>query len=280
MRTTLSFFEHHGILRRLWLTTAMLATISIGGCSLIDDLKDQLGGDDEPGHCESGRVTDVYFSEAIHFSASQQKWVIHNWKGTGSDGGCDIHINVHDGQITLSPLVRQAIQNGATAWKNAIVATGVRCDTYLHFESFDDSGVDITPHIDLEFVGLLQGGDLAGSTVVTTIAASRQFTHVRIQLASDLVVGNDTLAIPEAQYLTVIAHEYGHAFGILGFDGGTGHSSDPEDVMYSSAECSALSKGDIATMREVYTRVPYYTPAVSGAVLGAEMRETRVVCKF
>ena len=270
---------YSAVSRRVWIVLVLFAALSASGCSLIEDLEEELNDDDEIVHCETGRSTDVYFSDAIHYNTSQQKWIFHNWKGSASDGGCDIHINVHDAQITLTPAVRQAIQTGVTAWRNAIVATGVRCDTYVHFESQGDPLVDVSPRIDLEFVGLLQGGDLAGTTVVTTSPASRQFTHVRIQLASELVVGSDTVAIHESYYPVIITHEFGHAFGIHGYDGATGHSSEPEDVMFPTAECSALSAGDVATMREVYTRAPFYTPAVSGIPFNAELRITRIACR-
>jgi hypothetical protein len=257
----------------------LIAALSTSGCSLIDDLEDELNDDDEIVHCETGRSTEIYFSDAIHYKAAEQKWVFHNWKGSAIDGGCDIHINVHDAQITLTPAVLQAILSGATAWRFAIAATGVRCDTYMHFESQGDVFANNSPHIDLEFVGLLQGGDLAGTTVVTTSPATGQFTHVRIQLASELVIGSDTIAISESYYPVIITHEYGHAFGIHGYDGATGHSGEPEDVMFPTAECSALSAGDVATIRDVYTRAPYYTPAVSGTAFNTELRTIRVVCR-
>lgn len=258
----------------------VIAAFAINGCSLIDDLEDELNDDDdEIVHCESGRATDIYFSDAIRYNSSQQRWVFHNWKGTGSDGGCDIHINVHDSGIELSPIVRQSITAGATGWRNAIVANGVRCDVFVHFESLGDPGSDESPRIDMEFVELLDGGDIAGSTVVSASPAARTFSHVRIQVASHVVDAGDTLAIPVSQYPALITHEYGHAFGILGYEGATGHSSEEEDVMFPTADCSALSAGDIATMREAYTRVPFYTPAVSGAQVDSDTRSIRVVCK-
>jgi hypothetical protein len=267
-------------IHRLGLALLVPALVALSGCSLIDDLEDELNDDDdEIVHCESGRPTEIFFTDAIRYNSSQQRWIFHNWKGTGSDGGCDIHINVHDSAIDLSQTVRQSITAGATAWKNAIVANGARCDVNFHFESQGDPGSAATPRIDIEFVEMLDGGDIAGSTTVSASPAARTFSHVRIQIASHVIDAGDTLAIPVSQYPALITHEYGHALGILGYDGATGHSSDAEDVMFPTAGCSALSAGDIATMREAYTRVPYYTPAVSGLQVSSDTRAVRVVCK-
>lgn len=274
-----SFVTFQFWMRRIWPALLIPAVIALSGCSLIDDLEEELNDDDEIVHCQAGRATELYYSDAIRYNSSQQRWMFHKWKGNAPDGGCDIHINVHDDQIQLTPTVRQAIATGANGWKNAIVATGVRCDVYVHFASDGDSGSTDSPRIDMEFVDLLSGGDIAGSTVVSASPAARAFSHVRIQVAARVVEGNDTLTIPVSQYPALITHEYGHALGILGYEGATGHSSEGEDVMFPTAECSALSAGDIATMREVYTRVPYYTPSSSGSQVTAGTQEIRVVCK-
>jgi len=282
VHTTLSLWQIGMATRRFWFLAVTVAAFAINGCSLIDDLEDELNDDDDDEivHCQSGRPTEIYFSDAVRYNSSQQRWVFHNWKGTGSDGGCDIHINVHDSDITLSQTVRQAITAGATAWRNAIVANGVRCDVYVHFESQGDSGSTVSPRIDMEFVELLNGGDIAGSTTVAASPAARTFSHVRIQIASHVVEGNDTLTIPLSTFPALITHEYGHAFGILGYEGATGHSSEEEDVMFPTADCSALSAGDIATMREAYTRVPFYAPVASGSQISSDTREIRVLCKY
>lgn len=264
---------------RFWPALLLPAVFCLSGCALIEDLEKELNDDDEIVHCQAGRATEIYFADAVHYNSSQQRWMFHNWKGSASDGGCDIHINVHDGEIELSSTVRQAITTGATAWKNAIVATGLRCDTYVHYESQGDAGATTSPRIDMEFVDILADGDIAGSTVVSTSPAAKTFSHVRIQIAARFVEGNDTLTIPVSQYPALITHEYGHAFGVLGYEGATGHSNEEEDVMYPTAECSALSAGDVATMREVYTRAPYYAPVSSGSQSAAATHEIRVMCR-
>ncbi len=272
--------NHSQHFTRLWAIFILAVNLGGGGCSLIDDLEEQLDDDDEIVHCQAGRNTEMYLSDAIRYNSSHQRWIFHNWKGSASNGGCEIHINVHDGQIALSQTVRQAITSGAAGWKNAIAAAGTSCNIIVHFESQGDEIATTSPRIDMEFVDILAGGEIAGSTMVTTSPASRTFSHVRIQVAGRVVEAVDTLAIPASTYPALITHEYGHAFGILGFDGATGHSSEPEDVMYPTAECSALSAGDIATMREVYTRAPYYSPAAGGSAISSDEHLIRVVCKY
>jgi predicted Zn-dependent protease len=66
----------------------------------------------------------------------------------------------------------------------------------------------------------------------------------------------------------IIAHELGHALGIFGFNGATGHSRSQEDVMFSYAPCDLLSLGDVPTIRRVYTDDAYYRPASTSHVDG------------
>lgn len=266
-------------LKRLRLAVMLSMIAWLSGCSLIDDLEDAINDDDEIVHCASGRGTEIYFTDAIRYNESLDRWIFHNWKGNAADGGCDIHVNVHDDGIALSSTLRQAIATGATAWKNAITAAGVRCDVFVHFASDGDAGVGDSPRIDMEFVDIIAGGGIAGSTVVTANPTTRRFSHVRIQIAARIVEGSDTLAIPQSGFPALVTHEYGHALGILGFDGATGHSTEPEDVMFPATECAALSAGDIATMKEAYSRTPFYTPVSDGSQTAAAYVDFRVTCR-
>ncbi|MCA9799526.1 MAG: matrixin family metalloprotease [Cyanobacteria bacterium HKST-UBA04] len=56
--------------------------------------------------------------------------------------------------------------------------------------------------------------------------------------------------IPSEQLYGIVLHELGHMLGI------TGHSRNPQDVMYPTSMATALSEGDKATMRALYDQPP------------------------
>jgi len=64
---------------------------------------------------------------------------------------------------------------------------------------------------------------------------------------------------------SLVMHEFGHALGVAGFNGATGHSGEPADVMYHDPVCVELSTGDIETFQRIYSENAFYHPGNSPA---------------
>lgn len=259
---------------------SVLVLLFMNGCPLVDEIDEQFG-DKVPDHCEAGRATDPYLADAIMFESASERWVFHSWKGSG--GGCVIPINVKDAQGTFSPNVqaadvRQAVTSGIEKWRNVIDEAAVQCDVAPRFQSLGDPEITQSPRIDIEFVPMVRNGTYTGVTEVTVGGPGTSFTHVLIQVAATLVADTNTIPLSKSDYQRVIVHELGHAFGIFGYGQATGHSTNPEDVMYHGGDCTSLSEGDAATMRELYSRPAYYLPAASTGTLALPARVFQVAC--
>lgn len=82
--------------------------------------------------------------------------------------------------------------------------------------------------------------------------------------APDVILSAElTITVPVAQlpislsgYQALLAHEFGHAFGVISAAPASGHSPDGNDVMYPLAQWSSLSDGDRLAIQELYRRTP------------------------
>lgn len=262
-------FDRHG---RRW--TALLCVsvaVLLQGCPLVEEIEEIQGT--RPGPCETGRETDEYFDVAIRYDSSEERWVFHNWRGSGPDGGCDVWVNVRDGAIPTggevdAEFLRQALSNSAEEWRSVITAMGIPCTFRFLHQSRGDSMTSRTPRMEFEFPYTLPFDGVGGRTEVGVDESSRTFSLIRVWIASAYVLNHDTVAMTPRYTERIIAHELGHALGIFGFDGATGHSTNQEDVMFSYAPCGLLSLGDAATLRRVYTEDAYYNPAATNNIEG------------
>ena len=233
------------------------------GCPLIEKI-DELQGN-KPGHCEQGRATDPYFSSAIGFDQTRQLWLFPNWRGSGPNSSCDIYINVKDGQLpgdtSITPsFVRKTVTAAVERWASVIRQMGIPCFTHLQFAADGDAMTERTPRMDVEFPRAINPEGTGGRAELGYSDDSRTFWIVRVLVATGYANGNDTTTSTMASMERIISHEFGHAFGVMGLEGATGHSSNPDDVMYPYPECSELSSGDMETLRRIYTDSAYYRP--------------------
>lgn len=263
-----------------------LAAATLLGCPLVEEIEELQGKDKkETEDCAPGRPSDIYFSYAINYSQLDGAWVFHNWKGTGPDGGCDIDINVRDGRradaATVSPAAyRAVISNAVSAWQSVIEGMGITFNVRLNFASMGDAMSTRLPRIECESPATLDGNAVGGRTTLNYSRAGRTFTMATVEIASQYDLDSVMLPMAHADYVRIVTHEFGHVFGILGFNGSTGHSLSPIDVMYASVPCSTVSAGDQATMREIYTREAFYRPAADTIPAGAQKVTADVVCEF
>lgn len=247
------------------------AAALLQGCPLVEEIEEIQGT--RPGHCETGRESDEYFDAAIRYDSSKDKWIFHNWRGSGPNGGCDIWVNVRDGAIPSggeidAEFLRQTISKSAGEWRSVIENMGIPCTFRFLHESLGDSMTARTPRMEIEFPHTIPFDGVGGRTEVSVDESSQTFSLVRVWIASAYVLNHDTVMMTPRYTERIIAHELGHALGIFGFDGASGHSTNQEDVMFSYAPCDLLSLGDATTLRRVYTEDAYYRPAATTSIEG------------
>lgn len=266
-------FGHWGKRRILRWTAPLCVSVAVllQGCPLVEEIEEIQGT--RPGSCEIGRETDEYFDAAIRFDSSKERWVFHNWRGSGPDGGCDIWVNVRDGAIPTggevdAVFLRQALSKSAEEWRSVITGLGIPCTFRFLHQSRGDSMTSRTPRMEIEFPYTLPFDGVGGRTEVGVDESSRTFSLIRVWIASAYVLNHDTVAMTPRYTERIIAHELGHALGIFGYDGASGHSTNQEDVMFAYAPCGLLSLGDAATIRRVYSEDAYYSPAATSNIEG------------
>lgn len=242
---------------------AILLGLVLSGCPLIEEIEELQGNKEGP--CDEGRKTDAYFASAIRHDDTRGRWIFHNWRGSGPNGSCDIYINIKDGQLPTGPeidpaFVRQAISASAERWANVIRHMGIACVTHVLSEAQGDALTTRSPRIDVEFTPAINASGTGGRAEIEYSDASKTFSLLRVTLATMFVYGTDTVPMTKASMAPIVMHELGHALGVMGFDGASGHSPQPEDVMYSNPDCVELSSGDVETFRRIYTENAYYHP--------------------
>lgn len=263
-------WRHTSGWRLLGVICACLA-LSLQGCPLVEEIEEIQGT--RPGPCETGRESNEYFEAAIRYDSDKATWIHHNWRGSGPNGSCDIWINVRDGSIpagseTNAGFMRQTLSKSATEWQRVITDMGIPCTIHFLHESRGDSLTSRTPRMEIEFPDIIPTDGVGGRTEVSVDESSRSFSLVRVWIASAYVLNHDTVAMTPRYLERIISHELGHALGIFGFDGATGHSTNQEDVMFSYAPCALPSLGDASTLRRVYTEEAYYGPASTTDIAG------------
>lgn len=224
-------------------------------------------GDSEVTPPKPGRDlnTPNYVNEAIEWNSSLGRYVYFSWKGTRGSAGCEIHINVHDGVHSAPPsfngtYARPALINARREWVRAIRDAGIECETVTRFESEGQSFSSRLPRIDVHFLETSSGGSARGGVRVTADDNTRTFSRVYMEIAASYGREGDLRIMNQDDYMTTLAHEFGHAFGIYKFHGGQGHSSNSNDVMYSPSSYWTLSNGDRSTIATLYSGEAYYRP--------------------
>jgi|GEM_PF-2916214 len=211
--------------------------------------------------------TEAYQSEAIYFDPDRERWIYFSWKGSDVDG-CGIRINVYDGPGSVPSgfnrkVMKRAIVLGREQWRQVVKTTGIDCKTYTLFESDGTVMHDKFPRIDIRFVDTLDGGRASRTGPLIYDEATRRFSQITMTVARRMTTSGKTVALAENQIYNLLAHEFGHAFGIfhLGPGDTVACSSNPNDVMYSPPHYGILTQGDKATLRALYKSSAYYKPS-------------------
>lgn len=152
--------------------TALLfagVAVLLQGCPLVEEIAEIQGT--RPGPCETGRETDEYFDAAIRYDSSRDKWIFHNWRGSGPDGGCDIWVNVRDGAIPVggeidAEFLRQTVSKSAGEWRSVIESMGIPCTFRFLHQSRGDSMTARTPRMEFDFPYTIPFDGVGGRTEV------------------------------------------------------------------------------------------------------------------
>jgi len=93
------------------------------------------------------------------------------------------------------------------------------------------------------FVDQVNNGNARGSTKIR-LDSAHNFDLVTIHIAVTYRQNDMTIPMKSQDYLTTLAHEFGHALGIYDLSGSGGHSSNKNDVMFPDSKYWTLTKGD------------------------------------
>lgn len=128
---------------------------------------------------------------------------------------------------------------------------------------------------------LIEVGETGGAAGLTTVTGSMVSGHLRLtQARIDLlgaVVGNVVTPSQQDQVAAVIAHEFGHALGIVSTSD-QGHSTDPSDVMFGtvSENSRQITQRDLNTLYNLYPST-FSGRAVAAPIPADAPRITRVI---
>jgi len=196
--------------------------------------------------------TPAYLSEALGPDSFR-------WTGRTTSGVEQVNLYIEVDDVNVPPSFDQEawkaiVPKAREIWKAAInELTGVHIDSWTRWRSkerFDSNRTVV--HIGFEE---RSDSSWAGHTAVSSLA--KQVNDVNITIAMRRPTTDELFS--QEQLLMITLHELGHALGIAGINGATGHSSNDLDVMYWSGYWASLSGGDAKSIRALYSRLPTYT---------------------
>ena len=163
------------------------------------------------------------------FQPSYWKTSFHRWN--------HFPVKIHINRDQISNLYENRLRVGLDKWTKA---TGGAL-SYTITENNAEADIEIVT------------GDVPAGTIGYCKASwddAGVLTNAQITLTPALL-GQDGL---NNQLETIIAHEFGHALGIIGAEANAGHSLDSEDLMYRapSPSLSVISERDMNTITNVY----------------------------
>jgi len=141
----------------------------------------------------------------------------------------------------LQSTVRQAV----TAWESA---TGIRFEPVYALHSASQSFQNGEALIYVRFFA----DPFAQNRAVTTPM------YFGNSLASMTIDFPAPVAWQGGPNSLLMMHEFGHALGLIGGQGATGHSNNGADIMYPQIQpqVSGLSNADVRTMKDLYSEQP------------------------
>lgn len=246
--------KQNGIVLLIIVSTSMLA---FQGCD-----KNPTG----PPTSEQDINTAGYAKTALNYNSSTGKYEFFSWKGTSSNGGCRIYINVHDGTSNVPSgsnlsAAKRAVISARNRWKAAIEEAGITVSSVTRFESEGDEMLSNIPRIDIYYVSTVDSDNSKGSALALINRTDLSYRGSTIRIRSNLT---------ESQLDITTNHEFGHALGIYNLGSGLGHSNNSNDAMYTPSKYSTLTNGDKATIRTIYQGTAFYKPyAVTSSSTGS-----------
>lgn len=206
------------------------------------------------------------------------------WTPSAGSTVIDVPIVIHDAAADLptrfladgmdpSEIERQ-VREVVALWVDAASSAGIEVRPEFAFQSRGESfDGDPRSRVHLRFLSPL-GGAFEGqaSLLVDPVAPERV-------LSAELEIRVPVLAssIPLAGYRALLAHEFGHALGVISEAPASGHSPDLNDVMYPVAQWSTLSDGDRSSMIELYRSTPDLVRADQPALLHGQDGHERTI---
>ncbi len=215
----------------------------------------------------SSRIVDTpaYLEQALARDEQENRFIFFSWRGTLGTEGCRLPVYVYDAPANVpstfdAEAVRAGITHGSNQWKQAVRDLGIPCETVIAYESAGALPFSEEPRIEIRFNEALAAGVARGNVLVEVEEEPRKFRRVRMRIATIAAKENGLSPLNREDYLKIFTHEFGHAFGIYCFGSCQGHSTNSNDVMFSSNRYSTLSLGDKATLTAIITGEAYYIP--------------------
>ena len=149
--------------------------------------------------------------------------------------------------------IERQVREVVAIWAAEASKAGVEVRPEFAFHAKgEDFASDPRAQIHLRFRSPATGTFSGLASLTVWSSAPEVVLHADIEITVPTLAGRISLD----GYRSLLAHEFGHAFGIISEAPASGHSPDGNDVMYPVAQWSTLSDGDRAAMQELYRRTP------------------------
>ncbi|MHC4380660.1 MAG: M10 family metallopeptidase domain-containing protein, partial [Planctomycetota bacterium] len=196
------------------------------------------------------------------------------WTPSAGSTVIDVPIVVHDAPSDLPTRfladgmdpaeIERQVREVVAMWVDAASSAGVDVQPEFAFQSRGESFEgDARSRVHLRFLSPVGGAFEGQASLLVDAQAPDQVLSAEIEIRVPVL----SEAIPLAGYRALLAHEFGHAFGVISDAPASGHSPDLNDVMYPIAQWSTLSDGDRSSMIELYGSTPDLVRADQQALL-------------
>lgn len=206
------------------------------------------------------------------------------WTPSAGSTVIDVPIVIHDGAEDLptrfladgmdSAEIERQVREVVAMWVDAASSAGIEVRVEFAFRSRGESFEgDPRSRVHLRFLSPLGGAFAGQASLLVDPAAPDRVLSAELEIRVPVLAE----AIPLAGYRALLAHEFGHALGVISDAPASGHSPDQNDVMYPVAQWSTLSDGDRSSMIELYRSTPDLVRADQHALLHSQDAPTSAI---
>ena len=185
------------------------------------------------------------------------------WTPSAGSPVIDVPIVIHDAQGDLPARfladgmdpaeIERQVREVVALWVDAASSAGIEVRAEFAFQSRGESFEgDPRSRVHLRFLSPIGGSFEGQASLLVDPAAPERVLSAELEIRVPVLAEG----IPLAGYRALLAHEFGHALGVISDAPASGHSPDLNDVMYPVAQWSTLSDGDRSSMIELYRSTP------------------------